>query len=136
MIKVFIMEECKWLITSVTKPVICVQCCYRKSPLIYITPLNVHRLFNVKSQPKTPFRGCTLQIKGTHTLLSNFCVILDMNKRSIMYGLAYGTSIGVGVAITFGVALENMAIGILMGLGSGISLGVGCSLLLSKRKSC
>ena len=37
-----------------------------KVPL-YITPLNVHRLFNQKTQPKTPFRGCTLQIKGTHT---------------------------------------------------------------------
>jgi hypothetical protein len=42
----------------------------------------------------------------------------------------------VGVGISFGVALENMAIGISIGLGSGVSLGVGCSLLLSKRKPC
>ena len=75
-------------------------------------------------------------IKETPTLLSDFCIILDMNKRNIMYGLAYGIIIGVGVGISPGVALENMAIGISIGLGSGISLGVGCSLLLSKRKSC
>ena len=68
--------------------------------------------------------------------LGNFRVILDMNKRNIMYGLAYGIIVGVGVGISFGVALENMAIGISIGLGSGVSLGVGCSLLLSKRKSC
>ena len=80
------------------------------------------------------FVGFFVYKRDTHIV--DFCVILDMNKRNIMYGLAYGISIGVGVAITFGVALENMAIGILMGLGSGISLGVGCSLLLSKRKSC
>ena len=36
-----------------------------------------------------------------------------------MYGLAYGISIGAGVAITLGVALDNIAIGILIGLGSG-----------------
>jgi len=37
--------------------------------------------------------------------------------------LIYGISIGVGGAITFGIALESVAIGILIGLGSGISLG-------------
>jgi hypothetical protein len=42
----------------------------------------------------------------------------------------------VGVAITLGIALENIAIGISIGLGSGVSLGVGFSLLLSKGKSC
>ena len=46
-----------------------------------------------------------------------------------MYGLAYGTSIGVGGAITFGIALESVAIGISIGLGSGISLGVALALL-------
>jgi len=50
--------------------------------------------------------------------------------------LAYGISIGVGVAITFGVALDNIAIGISIGLGAAVSLGVGFYLLLSKRKSC
>ena len=69
-------------------------------------------------------------------MLGDFCVILDMNKRNIMYGLAYGISIGVGVAITFGVALDNIDIGISIGLGAAVSLGVGFSLLLSKRKSC
>jgi len=44
----------------------------------------------------------------------------------------YGLTIGVGVAITFGVALDSIAIG----LGSGVSLAVGLSMLLSKRKSC
>ena len=51
-------------------------------------------------------------------------------------GKVYGISIGVGVAITFGVALDNIAIGISIGLGAAVSLGVGFSLLLSKRKSC
>ena len=46
-------------------------------------------------------------------------IFLDMNKTNIMYGLAYGISIGAGVAITLGVALDNIAIGILIGLGSG-----------------
>ena len=63
-------------------------------------------------------------------------VNLDMTKRSIMYGLAYGTSIGVGGAITFGIALESVAIGISIGLGSGISLGVALALLLNKGKTC
>ena len=53
-----------------------------------------------------------------------------------MYGLAYGTSIGVGGAITFGIALESAAIGISIGLGSGISLGVALALLLNKGKTC
>ena len=59
-----------------------------------------------------------------------------MNKTNVIYGLAYDISIGVGVAITFGVALDNIAIGISIGLGTAVSLGVGFYLLLSKRKSC
>ena len=53
-----------------------------------------------------------------------------------LYGLVYGLTTGVGVAITFGVALDSIAIGISIVLGSGVSLGVGLSMLLSKRKSC
>ena len=53
-----------------------------------------------------------------------------------VYGLVYGLTTGVGVAITFGVALDSIAIGISLVLGSGVSLGVGLSMLLSKRKSC
>jgi len=100
------------------------------------TPLSPHISTCIRLYALVIYTHRFFLLKETPTLLGNFCVILDMNKRNIMYGLAYGISIGVGVAITFGVALENMAIGILMGLGSGISLGVGCSLLLSKRKSC
>tara|TARA_Y100000310_G_C20091703_1_gene538578 strand:+ start:28 stop:231 length:204 start_codon:yes stop_codon:yes gene_type:complete len=61
---------------------------------------------------------------------------LDMTKRSIIYGLTYGISIGLGGAITFGIALESVAIGISIGLGSGISLGVALALLLNKGNSC
>ena len=61
---------------------------------------------------------------------------LDMTKRSIMYGLAYGISIGVGGAVTFSIALESLAIGISRGLGSGISLGMALALLLNKGKTC
>tara|TARA_Y100000748_G_C15474938_1_gene480376 strand:- start:1426 stop:1554 length:129 start_codon:yes stop_codon:yes gene_type:complete len=42
----------------------------------------------------------------------------------------------VGCAITFGIALESVAIGISIGLGSGISLGVAFALLLNKGNSC
>ena len=59
-----------------------------------------------------------------------------MAKRSIIYGSAYGISIGVGGAITFGIATESVAIGISIGLGSGISLGVAFALLLNKGNSC
>jgi len=59
-----------------------------------------------------------------------------MTKRSIIYGLAYGISIGAGGCITFGIALESVAIGITIGLGSGISLGVAFALLLNKGNSC
>ena len=59
-----------------------------------------------------------------------------MDKKSIIYGLVYGISIGVGGAITFGIALESVAIGISIGLGSGISLGVAFALLLNKGNSC
>jgi len=48
--------------------------------LIHIAPLNIHRLFNLNSQPKTSFRGCSLQMKGTLTLLGNFCVISFMKR--------------------------------------------------------
>ena len=72
-------------------------------------------------------------------------VDLDMNKvadnlkdnvKWKLYGLTYSLAIGTGVAITFGVALDNIAIGISIGLGSGVSLGAGFLLLLSRRKSC
>ena len=59
-----------------------------------------------------------------------------MTKRSIIYGSAYRISIGVRGAITFGIALESIAIGISIGLGSGISLGVAFALLLNNGNSC
>ena len=59
-----------------------------------------------------------------------------MTERSIVYGLTYGISIGVGSAITFGIALESIAIGISIGLGSVISIGVAFALLLNKGNSC
>ena len=72
-------------------------------------------------------------------------VDLDMNKvadnlkdnvKRKLYGLTYSLAIGTGVAITFGGALDNFAIGISIGLGSGVSLGAGFSLLLCRRNSC
>ena len=59
-----------------------------------------------------------------------------MTKRSIIFGFAYGISIAVGGAITFGIALESVAIGMLIGLGSGISLGVSLAFLSNKGKPC
>tara|TARA_B110000263_G_C14864136_1_gene309955 strand:- start:16 stop:168 length:153 start_codon:yes stop_codon:yes gene_type:complete len=40
-----------------------------ETPLGHIPPRGAFLFifFNQKSQPKTPFRGRTLQIKGTHT---------------------------------------------------------------------
>ena len=59
-----------------------------------------------------------------------------MTERSIIYGLTYGIIIVVGGAITFGIALESVAIGISIGLESAISIGVAFALLLNKGNSC
>ena len=70
--------------------------------------INILKLFKRIPRPVAGFFVCGMMGR-----------FLDMNKTNIMYDLAYGISIGAGVAITLGVALDNIAIGILIGLGSG-----------------
>ncbi|MFT4575639.1 MAG: hypothetical protein ACI9SI_000550 [Polaribacter sp.] len=51
-----------------------------------------------------------------------------MNKKQISH-LAIGTSMGSSLRIVYGVAFDNIALGISLGSGSGTAIGVALALI-------